>query len=226
MATSLSATSARLEIGSLKLDVFSQILLSIFRGELPTGARLKVQHLADQFGVSSTPIREAIVELAGLGVVELSTNRGASVAPFGVKEVREIYHVRKLLEVESARMACQCQDLSEIEAVHSETLLLQTAPKDEHWIANCVDNDRRMHQAIVRASGSSRLKAELERYGRLMHIIRGMVKSVYHFHDQILTEHVVVLQAILKQDEIAASQAMRQHLDNTCERAVEGIFAQ
>jgi len=224
MPTPQTAPAVRLEIGSLKLDVFSQILLSIFRGELPTGTRLKVQHLADQFGISSTPVREAIVELAGLGVVELSPNRGASVAPFGIKEVREIYHVRKLLEVESARLACQTTDLTEIEAVRDETIALQTAAQDEQWTATCVDNDRRMHRAIVNASGSSRLKAELERYGRLMHIIRVQLKGRDQFLGQILIEHLAVLNAVLRRDEFETSQAMAAHLNATCDRVVEGLF--
>lgn len=224
MTASLASPASPLEIGSLKSDIFSQVLLSIFRGDLPTGTRLKVQHLAAQFGVSSTPVREAIVDLAGLGVVELSTNRGASVAPFGIKEVREIYHVRKLLEAESARLACQSVDLSEIEAVYEQTLAIQSAPRDERWVAACVAIDHRMHRAIVVASGSSRLKAELDRYDRLMHIIRVLLKGRERYLDQILEEHLVVLRAVLMREEEAASRAMALHLDATCNRVAEGLF--
>ncbi|WP_299465244.1 GntR family transcriptional regulator [uncultured Gimesia sp.] len=224
MNTSAPLSPYRLNVGSLRLDIFSQILLSIFTGGYPAGTRLKVQHLADHFGVSSTPVREAIVELTGIGVVELFPNRGAVVAPLGIPEIREIYHIRRILEVESARCACDCPDLKLLEQLATETKVLQQASRDENWSVLCSDIDRRTHIAIVEASGISRLKAELNRYDRLMHMIRVLLKDWGPYTDQILTEHVEILEALIHRDQDAAGNAMSRHLEATCNRAIEGVF--
>jgi len=213
MSATTTLSTHPLPVSSLRLDIFSQILLSIFTGEYPAGTRLKVQHLAKQYGVSSTPVREAIVELTGIGVVELFPNRGAVVAPFGIPEIREMYHVRRILEVESARCACDCSDLEEIRQL-----------LDAQWTLLCSDIDKRTHTAIVNASGIKRLKAELNRYDRLMHMVRVLLKDSELYLDQILEEHLQVLEALLRRDQAAAASAMARHLEATCERAVEGIF--
>jgi len=213
-----------LKVSSLRLDIFSQILLSIFSGEYQAGTRLKVQHLANRYGVSSTPLREAIVELAGIGVVELFPNRGAVVAPFGIHQIREMYHVRRILEIESARCACDCLDLEEIKQLYAETKMLQKGVRDENWSVHCSEIDKRTHSAIAEASGNSRLKAELNRYDRLMHMVRVLLKDWEIYLDQILAEHLEVLEALIRRDKDSAGNAMPYHLEATCERVVEGIF--
>ena len=224
MNATSSLSRQLLPVSSLRLDIFSQILLSIFTGEYPAGTRLKVQHLAKQYGVSSTPVREAIVELTGIGVVELFPNRGAVVAPFGIPEIREMYHVRRILEVESARCACESSNLEEIEQLLAETRTLQQAPRNDQWTVLCSDIDKRTHTAIVSAAGIKRLKAELNRYDRLMHMVRVLLKDSELYLDQILEEHLQILEALLRRDQDAAAAAMARHLQATCERAVEGIF--
>lgn len=224
MNAPVSELTQRLNVGSLRLDIFSEILLSIFTGQYETGTRLKVQHLAKQYGVSSTPVREAIVELTGIGVVELIPNRGAVVAPFGIPEIKEIYHVRKILEIESARCACDCVDLSEIEQLLTETKELQRADRGKNWGVLCSDLDKSTHIMIVNAAGNKRLKAELNRYDRLMHIIRVLVNDWEPFLEQIHAEHIDVLEAIIHRDKDSAGEAMARHLEATCARAVEGIF--
>lgn len=219
-----SLSEHRLNVGSLRFDIFSQILLSIFTGAYPAGTRLKVQHLAKQYGVSSTPVREAIVELTGIGVVELIPNRGAVVAPFGIPEIREIYHVRRILEVEAVRCACDCPELHAIEQLLVDTKVLQQANRDASWGVRCSDLDKRTHVTIASAAGNARLKAELNRYDRLMHIIRVLVNDWETFLDQIHIEHIDVLEAIIQRDKDAAGEAMSRHLKATCDRAIEGVF--
>jgi len=214
----------RLTVGSLRADIYSQILLRIFRGDYSTGTRLKVQQVSEQFGVSSTPVREAFVELSGLGVVEMFPNRGVVVAPFGSREIAEIYHIRRLLEVEAARCASQQADLSKIEHLLKTTEKLQQAEQNDRWIQDCLDIDRQAHEIIAEVSGISRLQLELNRYGRLVHIIRNLLKREEHYLDEILAEHVAFLRPILDRNPEAAGLAMAQHLDATCRRVLAGIF--
>ncbi|MHC5543303.1 GntR family transcriptional regulator, partial [Singulisphaera rosea] len=69
--------------GNLRQQVTSRILAAVFQGRFASGQRLIVQRLSELYEVSPTPVREALVELEALGIVELLPNRGAVVLPFG-----------------------------------------------------------------------------------------------------------------------------------------------
>ncbi|WP_437187935.1 GntR family transcriptional regulator [Planctomicrobium sp. SH668] len=220
--TSISATKVIPQ--SLRMDLFSQLLMSIFGGQITPGSRLKTLQLASQFGVSSTPVREAIMELAGLGVVEIYPNRGAVVAPFGIREVREIYHLRSLLEVESARCACECDDLGPIAALIEPTQHLIEQAEIPNRTMLIASLDQRTHQEIATAAGNSRLKIELGRYDRLIHVVRMIVRESEEFSQRTLHEHLNLLNAIVDRDIEGAKAAMAAHLSQSCDRTIESLF--
>jgi DNA-binding GntR family transcriptional regulator len=96
------------------------LLADVFHGRLRAGQHLVAQELAVRFGVSQTPIREALIELGGIGIVDLLPNRGAVVRHVTTKEVREICQVRRALECEATRRACGRMDLDELAALADE----------------------------------------------------------------------------------------------------------
>src|SRR6478736_6209741 len=81
------------------------LLMEIFQGSILAGDHLVTQDLATRFGVSHTPIREALITLAGIGFVEIVPNRGAIVRQVTPKEVKEVCQVRRVLECEATRLA-------------------------------------------------------------------------------------------------------------------------
>src|SRR5579872_3627757 len=106
MPDSHQSTVARGDHGLLRQKVVEQILAEVFRGRLTAGRHLVTQELAERFHVSHTPIREALIALAGIGIIDLAPNRGAVVRRVTSKEVREVMQVRKALECEAVRLAC------------------------------------------------------------------------------------------------------------------------
>jgi DNA-binding GntR family transcriptional regulator len=84
---------------------------------------LVVQQVAKTYDLSPTPVREALVELASLGLVNLLHNHGAIVRPFGPREVREISQLRRVLETEAARCACACSPSAKLSALDAERLV-------------------------------------------------------------------------------------------------------
>ena len=100
----VSASASSVPHGMLRKNLVGQALVAIIRGDLPGGQWLVEQDMAERFGVSRTPIRETINQLAGFGVVRLYPNRGAQVQPFGPEQLRDIYLVRQILESEAARL--------------------------------------------------------------------------------------------------------------------------
>src|SRR5579864_2614182 len=76
--------------GLRRQTIVQSLLTDVFQGKLRAGQRLITQELAERFGVSHTPIREALIALAGIGIVDLLPNRGAVVRKVSADEVREI----------------------------------------------------------------------------------------------------------------------------------------
>ena len=92
--------------GLRRQAIVEAVLTDVFAGRLRSGQHLVTRELAVRFGVSDTPIREALVALAGIGVIELLPNRGAVVRTVTSKDVRDICQVRRALECEAVRLAC------------------------------------------------------------------------------------------------------------------------
>src|SRR5205085_920465 len=78
----------------------------VFQGRLRAGAHLVTQQLAERFGVSHTPVREALIALAGIGLIDRLPNRGAVVRRVTATDVREVCQVRRALECLATRSAC------------------------------------------------------------------------------------------------------------------------
>src|SRR6516225_7352826 len=83
--------------GLRRQTIVESLLAEVCQGRLRAGGHLVTRELAERFGVSHTPIREALVALAGIGIVDLLPNRGAIVRRLTADEVREVCHVRRAL---------------------------------------------------------------------------------------------------------------------------------
>jgi GntR family carbon starvation induced transcriptional regulator len=101
--------------------VYERLKQAIVSGELPPGTRLVAAELAQRWALSPTPLREAFQRLEGLGLVELSSQRGARVAPISVAEAEEIYELRLLLDPWALRRSLEQSDgahRAEVAAAH------------------------------------------------------------------------------------------------------------
>jgi DNA-binding GntR family transcriptional regulator len=199
---------------SIRQDLLGTLLTAIFQGQIEAGQALNIQALAQRFGVSATPIREALVQLATIGMVEMRHNYGTVARKFGPDELREIYHLRSLLESEAARNACGRIPRAALEKLKSEMeTLLKTRGKD--WSERAMTLDRELHALIAEHCGSRRLHEEIARYDLLMQCIREVVGNFCHAQDKGLTEHLNIVDALLDEDPERSSAAMREHVLST-----------
>lgn len=212
-----------LQRGALRHQIVKRLLRTIFEGELTSGTRLVVLRLADWFGTSSTPVREALVELAGIGMVEFVHNRGAEVVPFGPLELREIYQLRRILEVEAARNCCGRIDMELLQSAQDEMLELVRNRRGDEWSDQARDSDCRLHGLIVASCGSTRLTKELQRYGALVEMVREIVGQNRAAEERALLEHLAVIDALLAGDADSAAVQMAQHIDSS-EQAAQAIL--
>lgn len=210
-------------VRGLRHQVVEQILRAIISGQFPAGHRLVVQRLATQLNVSATPAREALLELANIGVADILPNRGAVVRQFGPVELREMYHLRQILEVDAARCACGRIDRDEL-AILAEHLRELIEHRGDDWSQREMITDRQLHDLIASHCGNARLTREIQRYGTLMQAIRDVVGDRRQAQERAALEHLEIVNALLDEDPTRAAECMAQHIENTAQVVEATLF--
>jgi DNA-binding GntR family transcriptional regulator len=213
--------------GNLRQQVTSRLMTGIFQGRFRSGQRLVVQDLATAYQASPTPVREALVELASLGLVDLLPNRGAVVQPFGPQEIREISQLRRLLEVEAARCASGRIPPGELAGLEQELLELGALTPDPTWDQSARDVDTRLHGLIADSCGSRRLAAEVGRYLALFRALRDVSHQwdawTNYSRSNDVPEHLAIVVALRAGDADEAARAMDRHIRSAAKSLEEVI---
>ena len=214
--------------GNLRTQVTARLVTGIFAGSLRSGQRLVVQQLARTYEVSPTPVREALVELASLGLVDLLPNRGAIVRPFGPAEICEISQIRRLLETEATRSACGRIPPDELATLDLELRRLEALPRGQTWDRDARAADTRLHGLIAESCGNLRLAVEIGRYLVLFRALR----DVCHLRDagtnyaraDDVPEHLAIIRPLLEADAERAARAMDRHIRSASVTLEEVVF--
>ena len=145
--------SKRAEPTLLTDQVYSMIHESIMNGDLPAGARLRVRDLAEQVGTSVMPVREAIRRLEEAGLAERVPHRGAVVKGLTLAELVHVYDVRRLLEVEAARLGAQRISAEDCDRMQAEFTLMRAAV-DEGRVVALLDHDEALLSILYEAAAN------------------------------------------------------------------------
>jgi DNA-binding GntR family transcriptional regulator len=180
----------------------------IVTGEYPPGARLDEVNLAEVFGVSRTPIREALIRLSTIRMIEKTPRRGWAVAPVSPRRLMEMFEFMAELEALCARFAAQRAtpfQLQRLNAAH-EACRGVTDP-DEYYRLNEV-----FHQALYEASGNEFLVEQtLEMQRRARPYRRLQLRAPTRIGESF-AEHREIVEAILSRDADLAGQKLREHV--------------
>jgi DNA-binding GntR family transcriptional regulator len=219
VATVPRFTLLKCDHGLRRKAIVQSLLTEVFQGHLRAGQHLVTQELAARFGVSHTPVREALIALAGLGIIDLVPNRGAVIRRVSAKEVREMGHVRRVLECEAVRGACGRIDRTELraQAVRLRRLVAIRAP-GHTFIDEARAIDTWLHDRIAGSSGNAFLANEIGRLKLLFQAFRDVSYGRDEAHQDFcrLTveahEHLAIVDALLGNDRRAALCAMSRHI--------------
>jgi DNA-binding GntR family transcriptional regulator len=200
--------------------IVQTLLTDVFEGRLKAGDHLVTQTLAKRFGVSHTPIREALIGLSGIGIVDLLPNRGAVVRRLAASDVREICQVRRALESEATRGACGRIDPGDLEALADgfRELSAIRSNTDDDLVSRAGALDGRLHDLIAVSCGNGFLAKELDRLKILFRAFRDVsyTRDEPRFVTRRLTsesrEHLAIVDALSAGDRIAAGRAMSRHI--------------
>ena len=185
---------------------------AILNGDLPGGTRLVQSELADMLDVSTTPVREALRDLAADGLVQLDAHRGGVVAELDNQELREIYDLRVLLEPEVIRRAWPELTDEVVDRVASLHARMSTATTASEWVA--VNTE--FHWTIYEQARSPRLLALLKALTDpwVMYVSAAMSRDPVN--RQLASEgHDQILEALRTRDLQAAIEATLAHLSIT-----------
>lgn len=211
--------------GALRHEVVNRLLREIFLGRLPAGTRMIAQKLAARFGISSTPVREALLELEAVGLARFVHNRGAVVRPFGPTELGEVFQIRRILESEAVRTACGRIDPRGLEDLRRETDRLARSEAGDQWSELAMAADCKLHRVIAADCGSARLADEIARYDTLVQAIREIVGNRRQAQRRAMEEHLAVIDAVAAGHAQQAAAEMARHIDRTAEDVAAVLFS-
>lgn len=205
--------------GGRRRLVTESLLAEIFQGKILAGKHLVIKDLADRFDVSPTPVREALVALEGIGIVDLIPNRGAVVRKVTAVEVKEICEVRKALECEATLTACGRIELAQLHDLAEQFRQIQvTTDPNEMFLETARLLDSRLHDLIAESCPNRFLAREIGRLKLLFRAFRDVAwewkaaNDDYHRYREEAREHLAIVEFLLDGDAKAAAKAMARHI--------------
>ncbi|HHW98360.1 MAG TPA: GntR family transcriptional regulator [Firmicutes bacterium] len=197
----------------LREIVFEHLREAIIKGKLRPGERLMEMQLADEMGVSRTPVREAIRKLELEGLVIMIPRRGAYVADLSIKDVAETFEIRSALEALAASLAAE--RITPEEAEEMERILVRIgAAIEEDDMQQLVALDEEYHNLLYKASRNDRLmqilnnlREQIQRFRVTTLAVPGRVRGV-------LQEHRNIAEAISERNAELAHQLALEHIEN------------
>ena len=202
--------------------VLAELRRAIVTGELRPGEQVRQDALAEQFGVSRVPLREALKILEGEGQVTYLPHRGYFVAELDVADLREVYRLRELLETEAVRAAVPMLTDAEVAEIATVAAEVDHAAAAGDLLAMAAAN-RRFHFRLIEA-------AQMPRLARLVRILwdaTDAYRSLYYasidHRRTVQAEHEAVLAALRDRDVEWAVRVLTEHRDHAVAAVTEAV---
>jgi len=198
-------------------QVYRLLRQSIITMRLPPGATIIEKQITDRLGISRTPVRDALRQLADEGLVSVKPQSGTFVALIDRRQLEEGRVIRRALELEGIRLAAARVGEAEIERLR-DILALQERAATRNRYEDFIAYDDQFHRAISESSGLTRLwrvisgaKAQLDRVRHLSAPLPGQ-------SERVLAQHRAVVAALARRDADRCVRALTHHLDDAYDR--------
>ena len=202
--------------------VCENLIDAINKGILSPGERLMEIQIAEEMGVSRTPVREAIRKLELEGFVVMIPRRGTYVANISIKDINEVYEIRSALDILAGGLAAERINDDEIEEMR-ELLLISEKHIEENNLAKIVETDSKFHDVLYTASRNERLVSIISNLREQITSIRGQSMNYPGRLVDTLDEHKEIVESIAARDIDRAQEAVRVHLENAEQTLLKAI---
>jgi len=197
---------------SLHHELVGRLQTLIINSELKPGTKVPEKQLCDQFGVSRTPLREALKVLASDGLVRLEPNRGAWVTQVTIDEVEEVFPVLGALEALSGELACKHitdAEIEEVSTLHAQMLQsYDIRDLDAYFTIN-----QKIHRAILLAARNKTLTASCQALSLRMQRARYLANMTEGRWRDAVQEHEQILAHLTARDGKALAAILLRHME-------------
>jgi DNA-binding GntR family transcriptional regulator len=203
---------------SLSVDLASKIRIEILAEQLKNGEKITEQTMSERYGVSRTPVREALKNLEAEGLIVMIPNRGAFVSGLTADDLRDLYTLRVVYETQAIRWAACRATAEETEAIE-ESLDFMAFYTERGDAKRMRAINAGFHKRIAEASHNRIL---IENISRVQDYIRYTVRVPSYNESllaELLEEHRQIAAAFRAHDQESAAEAMRRHIENSLLRA-------
>src|SRR5689334_6861287 len=211
---------------SLHGEILSRLRDYVVEGNIPDGGRVPERKLCELFGISRTPLREALKVLAAEGLIELLPNRGARVRALSERDIEELFDVMGGLESLAGRLACENisdAEITEIERLHYEMYgFYLRSDMHNYFLVN-----QRIHERIVAASRNETLRATYATFAGRIRRVRYSANFARKRARwaEAMREHEMILDALRRRAASELADILFHHLRNKRTAAVEQMGA-
>lgn len=197
---------------SLHHELVDRLQTLIINSELKPGMKVPEKDLCDQFGVSRTPLREALKVLASDGLVRLEPNRGAWVTTVTEEEVEEVFPVLGALEALSGELACKHitdDEIKEVQELHAQMMQsYQNRDLDAYFSIN-----QKIHYAILMAARNKTLATSSQALSLRMQRARYLANMSEGRWFEAVQEHERILQYLVARDGPNLAATLQSHME-------------
>ncbi len=209
---------------TLRERLQEELVRMIVSGELPAGAPIDERMMIARLSASRTPFREAIGTLEKQGLVEIRPYRGFFVRRLSLKEVKDLYDLRKALESFAVRLAVARVTEADIAALAAVLDAAVKALHDEDMAAYAA-HDRRFHEMIAELSDNHALIDTLQRLSLQIQICRVMANQSRDLAERAATERDQILDAFRQRDAERAASLMAEHISDVQQAVIARLAA-
>lgn len=207
---------------SLHDEVTTQLRDMIVEGALTPGQKVPEAELCRRFGVSRTPMREALKVLAAEGILQLLPNRGAVVAKVTRQEIGQIFPIMGALEALAGELACERISDKQLDTLRRLHKTMVEHYRRGEWLAYSKLN-RKIHEAMFAAAGNASLSAMYQQLIVRIHAIRFVAKKTPMRWRQAVNEHEQMMAALDRRDGRKLARIMILHLRNKADMVQEAM---
>jgi DNA-binding GntR family transcriptional regulator len=217
--------NSRISYNSLRDQLFQAIREDILTNKYAPDEELQIDKLAAGFGVSATPVREALVRLEAAGLVKLIPNRGARVTAISLSDIHNVWEIRQLLEPHAALTAVEhCSD-SDLDSIEDK---LNRVLANPDIFDAYIESDQALHALLSKYVTNNELTDILSRIRQRSLRIRYFTEeTMLSMRQDIIrratTEHLEIVAALRARDSQKVSKLVFQHLMNGEKRTLEGL---
>ena len=201
---------------ALAVELVDRLRQMIVDGDLEPGGKVPEKALTERFGVSRTPVREALKVLAAEGYIRLIPNRGSVVAELTIEDLEEAFPIIAALEGAAGELACHNASDAEIAAIRKTNDAMHTAFEAGDMPAY-FDLNQRIHGAILSAARNPMLLGHHRKVAQLVQRARYQANRTPKRWHEALVEHDAIVVALEARDGERLGRLMKEHLEHKLE---------